>query len=252
MKATFKRWARYTLERAGYRITRVRPANRFQAMDETLLLLRGFGYAPRVIIDGGANMGAWARMAHGIFPQALIHLVEPQAACAPALEKLVSSTPGLVFHRIAITEPGATRVRMLGGGRNGGSTGARVAAPYEQGDDEVEYAATSLDALFSDRIGAADRTLLKLDLEGHELAALRGGQRLLDAVEVVLTELQFFEINDNGRPVFADILNFLRTCDFELYDFACLSQRPRDMRLRMGDVVFARRDSALLSDRSWE
>ena len=67
-----------------------------------------------------------------------------------------------------------------------------------------------------------------------------------------MTELQFYEINDNGRPIFADMLNFLRERGFQLYDFACLSQRPRDMRLRMGDVVFVRRDSPLLADRSWE
>ena len=221
-------------------------------MDETLLLLRGFGYSPKVIIDGGANMGAWTRMAHAIFPQATIHLIEPQAACAPILGNLVYHTPGLIFHGTAITEPGIARVRLLGGGPDGGSTGARVAGRCEQGDDEVQCSATTLDALLADRIAAGDRALLKLDLEGHELSALRGSPRLLEVVEVVLTELQFFEINDNGRPVFADILNFLREGGFELYDFACLSQRPRDMRLRMGDVVFVRRGSALLADRSWE
>ena len=43
--------------------TRLRPANRFQAMDEMVLLLRGFGFNPRVIIDAGANVGAWTRIA---------------------------------------------------------------------------------------------------------------------------------------------------------------------------------------------
>lgn len=59
----WKQLARRSLEFAGYWITRLRPANRFQAMDEMVLLLRGFGFNPRVIIDAGANVGAWTRIA---------------------------------------------------------------------------------------------------------------------------------------------------------------------------------------------
>jgi len=236
----------------GYRVTRMRPANRFQAMEETLLLMRGFGYVPRVVIDGGANVGTWTQMIHPIFASAEFHLIEPQPACAEALQDLVGRMPRLTFHPVAVSEPGITRVRMIGGGEKGGGTGAWVARPGEVAQGDVECPATTLDALLASRVGPADRVLLKLDLEGHEVSALLGGSRLLQVVEVVLTELQFYEINDNGRPVFANIVDFLRERGFELYDFACLSQRPRDMRLRMGDVVFVRRDSPLLTDRSWE
>ena len=197
-------------------------------------------------------MGAWTRMVHPIFPTAEFHLIEPQPACAEALQDLVRRMPRLTFHSVAVTEPGITLVRMIGGGEKGGGTGAWVARPGEMAPGEVECPATTLDALLADRIARADRALLKLDLEGHEVPALQGASRLLQAVEVVLTELQFYEINDNGRPIFADLLNLLRERGFELYDFACLSQRPRDMRLRVGDVVFVRRDSPLLIDRSWE
>jgi FkbM family methyltransferase len=250
--AVLKEWARKTFAFMGYRITRLRVANRFQAMDETLLLLRGFGYAPKVIIDCGANMGTWTKMVDAIFPTADFHLIEPQAACAPVLEDLVRYKARMTFHHIAVTEPGLTHVRMIGGGKHSGGTGAWVARPDEAGPDEVKYPATTLDALLADRVVPGDRALLKLDLEGHEVYTLLGALRLLQAVEVILTEVQFYDINNSGRPVFADMVNFLRERGFELYDFACLSQRPRDMRLRMGDVIFVRRDSPLLTDRSWE
>jgi hypothetical protein len=140
---------------------------------------------------------------------------------------------------------------MLGGGEGASGTGAWVAGPDEAAPGELHCPSTTLDALLADRLAREDRALLKLDLEGHELKALRGGVRVLQLVEVVLTELQFFEINGNGRPLFGDVVSFFRDRGFELYDFACLSARPRDLRLRMGDVIFARRDSALLVDRSW-
>jgi len=250
----FKQLLRHSLAKAGFRITRLRPANRFQAMDESLLLMRGLGYTPRVVIDGGANMGTWTQMAQRIFPQAEFHLIEPQPACASALQSLVRQNPKLSFHPFALTEPGVTHVRMIGGGEKGGGTGAFVAKDNEQanGFGEIDVQATTFDQLLASRVAREDHALLKLDLEGHEIPALMGAPKLLQSVEVILTELQFFQINNNGRAVFADYLNFLRERGFELYDFACLSQRPRDMRLRMGDVVFVRRDSALLADRSWE
>lgn len=252
MKVLLKEIIRSTFEIMGYRITRTRPANRFQAMDEMLLLMRDLGFSPKIIIDAGANVGAWTQMARHVYPDATIHMIEAQSACAVMLKNIVHNSSRTFFHQTAITEPGVTRVRMLGGGEQGGSTGARVAAAWETGRDEVECLATTLDALFADKVVAEDRVLLKLDLEGHEEASLRGASRLLELVEVVVTELQFYQIQNNGRARFTDILNFFRGRNFELYDFASLSQRPRDMRLRMGDVVFVRGDSSLVTDRSWE
>jgi hypothetical protein len=108
-----------------------------------------------------------------------------------------------------------------------------------------------LDALLDGRITQEDRTFLKLDVEGHELSALAGGLRLLEKTEVVLAEVQFYEINRNARPVFFDVVMYLRTRGFCLYDIACLAARQRDLRLRMGDVIFVRRDSRLIADSSW-
>jgi FkbM family methyltransferase len=248
-----KRWrelVRSGFERLGYTVHRW-PPNRFDGMADALRLLRRAGYTPRVVVDGGANVGRWTRMARRIFPDAAFHLIEPQSSCQRPLEELARRAAGVTFHPVALTEPGVARVRMLGGGEGDSGTGAWVARPGEEAPGEFHCEATTLDALLASRLARTDRTLLKLDLEGHELDALRGGTRVLEAVEVVLTELQFFEINDNGRPVFGDVVRYFRDRGFELYDFACLSPRPRDTRLRMGDAIFVRRDSVLLGDRSW-
>lgn len=231
---------------------RMRPANRFQAMEEALGLLRGLGYDPRVIIDGGANVGAWTRMAHELFPQARIHMVEPQPACHAKLELLRQTIPSLELHRVALAEPGVDLVRMAGGGETGGGTGAWIARPDEHTPGEIMVPAATLDSLFSSKIKGDDRALLKLDLEHSEIPALSGASALLAKIEVILTEVQFFPTNNNGREVFGDVLDYLREKGFELYDIACLSQRPRDLRLRMGDVIFVRRGSSLLEDTGWE
>lgn len=148
--------------------------------------------------------------------------------------------------------PSVSEVRMVGGGVNGGGTGAWVAEHEEKGLDGVNCPATTLDHLFAGKIPRDARCLCKLDLERHELAALEGAARILRSVEIVLTEVHFFDVNGAGRPIFPDMVSFLQTHGFELYDFASLGARPRDMRLQIGDVVFVRNDSPLLTDNSWQ
>ena len=230
----------------GYAVHRW-PANRFDGMRDALVLLRDAGYAPRIIIDCGANRGDWTRLARSVFRWAAFHLVEPQIVWAARLRELAERTPDLVVHSVAVTEPGVAQVRMVGIG----TTGAFVARPDEAGQGEAECPATTLDELLADRVTRADRALPKLDLEGHEVSALTGGRRLLLDIEVVITEVQFYEIDGNARPTFTALTTFLEERGFELYDLACLSARPRDRRLCMGDVIFVRRDSPLLADRAW-
>jgi FkbM family methyltransferase len=225
------------------------PANRFDAMEDALTLLGSRGYAPKAIVDVGANRGTWTDLASRIFPHARFHLVEPQRACAPALVRF--SPPRFRVHHVAVTGPDVGSVRMIGGGPCGGSTSAWVADDHESGADEIIVPASTLDDLLSGDIDASDRALLKLDIEGHELSALGGAGRLLSLVEVVVCEVQFFSIDRNERPVFADVLDFMRRRSFELYDFGALAPRPRDRRLRMGDAVFVRSASELLSDLRW-
>jgi FkbM family methyltransferase len=247
-----KELVRSALRSAGYEVTRLRPPNRFQGMRETLSLLRALRYSPKIVIDAGANYGLWTNLVRPIFPGASFHLIEPQPICAALLRREHEEKPRIVVHAVAVTEPGVTRVRLVGGGVIGGGTGARVATEAEAGPDEIECPATTLDELLADQVGRGARCLCKLDLERHELSALRGATRLLRAVEVIVSEVVFYDINGRGDGTFADMVDFLRQHNFELYDFACLGSRPRDMRLQMGDVVFVRRDSSLMADNSWQ
>jgi len=39
-------------------------------MGDALRLMRAAGYAPRVVVDAGANVGEWSTLASAIFPEA--------------------------------------------------------------------------------------------------------------------------------------------------------------------------------------
>ena len=228
------------------------PANRFAMIGDVLLSMRERGFTPNVVVDGGANRGQFFALARPVFPEAVFHLIEPQPVCIPDLDALAAADRGDVFvHCTALTERGVERVRMVGGGEDGGGVGNWVAKPSDDAPGEIHADATTLDELLDGRVGREDHALLKLDLETHELPALKGASSLLQKVEAVLTEISFYDSNDWVAPRFAEIVAFLRERRFLLYEFASLSGRVRDGRLRMGDAVFVREDSVLSRDTEW-
>jgi FkbM family methyltransferase len=237
--------------RAGIRVSRWRPANRFDAMRDALELLRGQGFASRAIIDVGANVGDWSRTAHAVFPDAHVMMIEPQPACQAQLRAAAAVIGRAVVHPIAASAPGRARVGLIGGTATGG-TGVGVVEPEDGVVPEMDCDAVTLDSLLADRVTRADRPLLKLDVETHEIPVLEGARRLLEVVEVVIAEAQVYPINENGRPVFGDLVVYMGRARFELYDLAAMSGRGRDRRLRMVDAVFVRADSPLARDRGWE
>ena len=240
--------AKRLLTLTPYRVTRNAP-NRFEAIASSLRHLRKLGYEPRRIIDGGAHLGTFAETARTIFPEAVIHMIEPQPACRAPLETLAAKR-GFVFHPYAISDTAGTISMVC---PRDPSTGAHVVWPIRRSaapeQAEVEVTAVTLDDLFATTCQSLERTLLKLDLQGHEMLALRSASALLPMVEVVLLEVSFFQ--QIYEPTIPDLVRFFDEAGFDLFDIVSLSGRSRDDRLRQGDFVFVRRGSALSADSAW-
>jgi hypothetical protein len=128
------------------------------------------------------------------------------------------------------------------------TTGAHIAL-NATADSTVSVEVSTLDRLFVSKISSGDRTFLKLDLQGYELAALTGGEGVLNHIEVILTEVSFFA--QAYEPSLAALIHFLDDKGFDLFDIAALSGRTRDNRLKQGDMIFVKRCSALLADTRW-
>ena len=229
---------------AGFHISRM-PPNRFEATEDVLKALKGRGFNPCLIIDAGANVGDWTRLARTLFPMAECHMIEPQPGCREVLTDLARGDARVHLHAVALTLPDVTEVRMIGAG----TTGASISA--EGGGDVVVVPAASIDQLFGNVLTRSQRPLVKLDIEGHELGALAGASASLTSIEVIIAEVRFYDIRYSGHPLFLDVLNFLRARDFELFDFVSLGSRQRDGRLRVGDAVLIRSDSDLVADVGW-
>ena len=236
------------LERSPYRVIRARVRNRFFAQQETLTVLARRGYQPRRIVDGGAHVGDFARMARSVFADAVMDLIEPQAACQAALHDLAVSMPGCVLHPVAIGRAPGTLTMACN--PTAPSTGAHIQPDTDNYSDTTQaVTVATLDSILAG-IGREDRTLLKLDLQGWELEALQGAVAALTAIEVILIEVSFYA--QAYEPPIATLIAFLSDYGFVLHDIATLVGRQRDDRAHQADFLFVRSGSPLDADRSWD
>jgi len=232
----------------GLNLTRL-PGNRFDVMPDVLRRLAREGFDPTRIVDVGSNRGQWATAASAVFPRVPLHLIEPQAACRADLDVFAARRGATEVHDVFLTSRGVDHVQVVGAGF--GSTGAHVIDTTTGRTDGQSMPASTLDALLAGRLSDSDRVLMKLDVEGHELEVLDGASAVLAHVEVIVSEVSFFDIEHAGHPTFTAYVSALAAAGFVLYDIAALASRRRDGRLRMGDAVFVRAGSRLLADDSW-
>ncbi len=242
-----KRLLKSILAHTPYRIQRRTRLNRFQAVEESLASLTARGFSPRAVIDGGANIGVFTRTAMALFPDAVVHAVEPQPGCLPALEALrAESGCRLVVHPFALCAPEDDGTSLLLATDAATiSTGAHVTT----GGEGLSVPCRTLDSMLALYSAAIERALLKLDLQGYELTALHGATATLAKTDVVLTEVSFYA-QSYELPISA-LVAFLAGHGFELYDVASIFARPRDDRPRQGDFVFVRTSADLAEDKAW-
>jgi FkbM family methyltransferase len=244
MKDVLKTALRHT----PYRVIRSHDSNRFQAIEETLVSLRGRKFAPKIVIDGGANVGNFARIARRVFGADLeIHLFEPQPACLQALEAYAKQ-PGIHLHPVALASRDGETLNLVIDSDTV-TTGAHVAPSPSDGDSIVSVPAVTLDSVFAQSLKGEDRALCKLDLQGWELEALKGAIGTLSRIEVVLIEVSFFR--QGYEPSIAELVHFMDESGLDLHDIASLSARRRDNRAHQSDFVFVNRTSPLVADTVW-
>ena len=86
--------------------------------------------------------------------------------------------------------------------------------------------------------------MIKLDLQGAELAALDGATECLKRAKAVLLEVSFIDF-ERGMPQIADVLAYMKQKGFLPYDILALWHRPIDGAVAQGDVLFVPESSPL-------
>ena len=89
------------------------------------------------------------------------------------------------------------------------------------------------------RVQLVPRVLLKLDVQGYEDRVLRGGIRILQRVDYVLTEVSFCPLYD-GQASFGEVYDLLLKSGFSYAGNLDQLASPLDGRILQADALFVR------------
>jgi len=202
------------------RLVRGAPHNR-AAFNEFVLWTKSLGLSGvQWIVDVGANHGDFSQAAAALYPEARVLLVEPLPHLRTALERhcrsrgwrladcALGSTPGKATFYI---DPQNDAIGSL----LGFSEAYRSANPRLVAQRSLECRVMTLDALCeAEGINAID--LLKVDVEGFEFEALKGGPRILLKTRALVLELSLIRRAPGAEDGLLEMLSLLRKYGFEI------------------------------------
>jgi FkbM family methyltransferase len=193
----------------GYRVVRL--GNPVRTYGECLRALRDRGFEPASVIDVGVADGTPDLYAG--CPDTPILLVEPVEEYRPALEVLCQRYRASYVIAAAGAVPGSAELRvgqdrrkssMVRPAVRGGASGHRVVPVVTLNDLIREH-------------GLRPPHLLKVDVEGAELAVLAGADRVLAETPVVILEVSVRDATGVG-PELHEVVTYMKRAGFVVYD----------------------------------
>jgi len=196
------------LIKRNYKLASFIPNGRYLALD-----LKRAGINPDTILDVGANVGQTANYFIKHFPDALIYSFEP---VADTYKQLLSN---LKSKRVtAINQGLGERIEQLDIHKNNASGSSSL-----QGNDgrflSTETVSINTGAAFCQERNIKTIDLLKMDVEGHEIAVLKGFNGLLQtSVKMIYTEIGF-DPADRYKTYIGDLLEITTKNGFVVSGF---------------------------------
>jgi FkbM family methyltransferase len=197
------------------------------------------------VIDVGAAHGDFTGTSATVFPDAAYHLIEPLEEYDPFLRDICAGLSKATRHRVAAAETKADIVLNVHPDLVGSSIFREAEGPDVDGVPRT-VPATTLDELARDH-KMASPFLIKADAQGAELRVLEGAREILPVTAMVILEVSFLPFFEGG-PEHTEVVSFMESRGFVVYDILGFSRRPLDGALAQADIVFTRRDGPLRAD----
>ncbi len=236
-----RRLTRRLIKRAGYEIhpvmNRACLVRKDAFQDQRALLA---GQEVSTIFDIGANNGQTTLKYRRLFPNATIYSFEPFAVPLHELRDAFSTDELVKPVELAVSDTAGTRKFFLNR-----SSYTNSLLPSVQKDDlyenieTLDVAVTTIDE-FCVQESIGEIQILKMDIQGGELMALKGASRKLaeKSISLIYTEVLFARLYED-QATFFGICEFLADFGYQLFDLYEFAYEPSG-QLAWGDAVFVR------------
>jgi FkbM family methyltransferase len=163
------------------------------------------------IFDVGANVGDWLALARRWCPSAQIHAFEIVPDTFATLERRTLASPQVTLNAIGLAEErGCLEVVQC---LDDSGLSSVIPWPHGKRSTTVSCEVVSGDDYCADHhIERID--LLKLDIEGAELPALRGFRRMLSTGSIDVIQFEYGYVNILPKFLLKDIVELLTANDY--------------------------------------
>jgi FkbM family methyltransferase len=194
------------------------------------------------VVDIGANRGQFALCIRRLFPAAQIYSFEPLSRPARTWREVFKGDAKAELFEAAVGDRAGTADMHVSRWDVSSSLLPIGQAQHDNFPLTEEARRESVTTvLLTDRISATHlrgRSLLKLDVQGFELSALRGCGELLARFDFVYVEASFVELYV-GQALASEVLAYLLAQGFRLVCVANLSH-GKSVKPIQADFLFAR------------
>ncbi len=207
-------------------------------------LLQRHGFAPKCVLDVGANHGRWTREALRYFPQAEFVLVEPQAQLAGSIQDLVTNGCRLRWVTAGVADRAGELPLTIAPDDHSSNFGMTPEAAAAHGYRQVTVAVRTIDEILA-TLGAPVPDMVKIDAEGFDLKALAGAASLMGKTDIFFVEAAVCATGIENTM--AAVIGRMAEYGYKMIDVTDLNRSPKHGVLWLCELAFMREGCPLLS-----
>lgn len=196
----------------------------------------------KTIYDIGANIGTWAVLAKSIFSSSDIQCFEPLEIHTEKFNQNTQNIKDIKLHPVALGTSNSTEIIHITSQSDSSSL-----LPITKKQTEVfgiEHkkdqlvSVVSLDSYVEEN-NLPRPDLMKLDIQGFELEALKGASSCMKTCKFIILEISFIEFYKN-QPLFEEVVSFMFSKHFRIMSFGY--NTATGIEISQTDVLFRNTD----------
>ena len=191
------------------------------------------------IIDIGSNKGQFSILARSFFPSSRIYSFDPQKKCLETQKKILKKK-NINYFNIGIGNKKKIKKFFITSREDSSS----FLKPKKRNNKNYEIKnikkikIDKLDNLINIK-KIKKPILIKIDIQGYELEALKGAKKILKVADYLITEISYQKIYDN-QVSNIDLLSYLKKENFK--KLLTTNETKFDDKVFQSDILFVNKD----------